>query len=134
MKKINSSMDKKIMIGFFIKSVLLCVVLTAALSAIISLIVYKLDLDTAYLNYFSIAVVILSAAGVSYISTHSFKNNGFLVGAISVLPLIIFSVVNIAVNKTNIIIFAIKIVLTIIVAGIFGVLSVKNNKKIRIKK
>lgn len=134
MKKINSSMDKKLVIGFFIKSVLLSAALTILFSALISLIIYKLDLDTAYLNYLSIAVVMLTTAGVSYICAKPFKNNGFMVGVISVLPLIIFSGVNIAVNKTNIIVFIIKIVLMIIISGLFGFISVKNSKRIRIKK
>lgn len=134
MKKINSSMDKKLVLGFFVKSIILSVILTVVFSALISLIIYKLDLDTAYLSYLSIAVVLFSAAAVSYICSKPFKNNGFMVGVISVMPLIIYSCVNIAVNKTSIIVFAIKIVLTIIISGVFGAISVKNNKRIRIKK
>lgn len=134
MKKIKSSIDRKLLTAFIAKMLLLGAGFTVILSAVISFAVYKLDLDSSMLNYFSIAVNVLSAFGVAFFCAKPFKNNGFLIGVVSCFPIIIFSTVNLIVNGSNIGVFFIKLIACVAAAGLSGVYSVKKSKKIRVKK
>ncbi len=134
MKKIKSSIDRKLLIGFLAKVLLLGTGLLVILSALVSFAVYKLDIDSSLLGYFSIAVVALSAFGVAFFCAKPFKNNGFLIGVVSAFPIMIFSTVNLIVNSNNVGVFFIKLIVCVLVAGLSGAYSVKKSKKIRVKK
>lgn len=134
MKKIKSSLNSKLLISFIIKSVLLSAVFCALLSALFSFAVYKLDISFECVEYMSVAVIVISAAFNSYICSSSFKNSGFLVGVISSLPLILFSLVNMIFNHNTLWLFFVKAALVIVVSGLAGMYSVKKSKKIRVKK
>ena len=86
-----------------------------------------------YLEYASYAVNILSAAIVSYLCTKSFKNNGFVMGMLSSVPLIVYSFINLIVNGNNIIHFFVKLAAVLVFSGIFGYLSTKKQKKYKVK-
>ena len=133
MKKISSSGANGLLIKFIVKSVLLTFIALFLLSLLISFAFNKLDLDLKYLEYASYAVNILTAIPVSYLCTKSFKNNGFLMGMLSSIPLIIYSFINLIVNGNNIIHFLIKLAVVLIVSGIFGYLSTKKQKKYKVK-
>ena len=133
MKKISSSGANGLLIKFIVKSVLLTIIALSLLSLLISFAFNKLDLDLKYLEYASYAVNILSVIPVSYLCTKSFKNNGFLMGMLSAIPLIIYSFVNLIINGNNIIHFLIKLAVVLIVSGIFGYLSTKKQKKYKVK-
>lgn len=133
MKKISSSGANGLIIKFTVKAVILTLISVMLFSLIFSFIVNKLDLDLKYLEYFSYAVNIFSAIIVSYISVKGFKNNGFIMGMLSSLPLVIYSLINLLVNGSNIIHFLIKLVAVLIVSGIFGFLSTKKTKKYKVK-
>ncbi len=134
MKKIKSSIDRKLLIGFLAKVLLLGTGLLVILSALVSFAVYKLDIDSSLLGYFSIAVVALSAFWVAFFCAKPFKNNGFLIGVVSAFPIMIFSTVNLIVNSNNVGVFFIKLIVCVLVAGLSGAYSVKKSKKIRVKK
>lgn len=134
MKKIKSSIDRKLLVGFLAKVLLLGTGLLVILSALVSFAVYKLDIDSSLLGYFSIAVVALSAFGVAFFCAKPFKNNGFLIGVVSAFPIMIFSTVNLIVNSNNVGVFFIKLIVCILVSGLSGAYSVKKSKKIRVKK
>ena len=134
MKKIKSSIDRKLLVGFLAKVLLLGTGLLVILSALVSFAVYKLDIDSSLLGYFSIAVVALSAFGVAFFCAKPFKNNGFLIGVVSAFPIMIFSTVNLIVNSNNVGVFFIKLIVCVLVAGLSGAYSVKKSKKIRVKK
>lgn len=133
MKKISSSSANGLLIKFVLKSVLLTVISVLFFSLIFAFAVNKLDLDLKYLEYFSYAVNSFSAIIVSYISVKSFKNNGFVMGMLSALPLIIYSLINLLVNGNNVIHFLIKIAVVLLISGIFGFLSTKKTKKYKVK-
>ena len=133
MKKISSSGANGLLIKFIVKSVLLTFIALSLLSLLISFAFNKLDLDLKYLEYASYAVNILTTIPVSYLCTKSFKNNGFLMGMLSSIPLIIYSFINLIVNGNNIIHFLIKLAVVLIVSGIFGYLSTKIQKKYKVK-
>ena len=133
MKKIKTSFDRNLFINYFLRIIIVSGICVILLSLISSFAVYKLDADIVYLQYISIIEALITASLTSYFSVKPFKNNGFVLGAISSLPLIIYSLVNLLVNHSNAVIFIVKIALAIIAGGFFGMYSVKNNKKIRIK-
>lgn len=134
MKKIKSSIDKKLLLAFIIKSVFFSALFCASFSALISLIIYELDIDFESAQYLATTVMIVSAGLTAFLCASSFKNSGFLVGAVSSLPLILFSLVNLIVNHNTVWIFFLKLMLTIIFSGLAGMYSVKKSKKIRVKK
>lgn len=134
MKKIKSALDKKLLISFFIKSIFFSAVFCALISAIIAFIILQLDVSHDSAVYFSVAIAAISAGATAYICASSFKNSGYLIGVISALPLILFSFINMLVNHNIVWIFLLKTALVIISAGIMGALTVKNSKKIRVKK
>lgn len=133
MKKIKTSFDRNLFINYFLRIIIVSGICVILLSLISSFAVYKLDADIVYLQYISIIEALITASLTSYISVKPFKNNGFVLGIISSVPLIIYSLINLIVNHSNVLIFIVKIFLVIISGGLFGLLSVKNNKKIRIK-
>lgn len=134
MKKIKSSLDNKLLISFIFKALLLSAVFCSALSALISFVIYKLDISFESAEYISIGIIVISAALTAYFCSASFKNSGFLVGVISSLPLIIFSLINLIFNHNTLWLFFVKVALVIIISGLSGMYSVKKSKKIRVKK
>lgn len=134
MKKIKSSLNNKLLIFFILKAIILSAVFCISFSALISFVFYKFDISFDSVEYISIAVAVISAALNAFFCSSSFKNSGFLVGVISSLPLIVFSVINLIYNQNTLWIFLVKLVFIIIVSGFSGMYSVKNSKKIRVKK
>ena len=133
MKKINSSGANGLLFKFIFKSVLLTIIAVFFLSLLFSFCFSKLDLDLNYLEYASYAVNILSAVFVSYLCVKSFKNNGFVMGMLSAVPLIIYSFINLIVNGNNIVHFLIKLGIVLIISGFFGYLSTITKKKYKVK-
>lgn len=133
MKKIKSSLDKGLFINYFIRIAVFSAVSVFSLSAVFSFILYKLDLDISLTKYLSIGIVVISSFIIAYFSVKPFKNNGLLLGIISVVPLIIFSLINLIINSESIWIFLIKFVLCILIGGLSGIYSIKKRKKIRVK-
>ena len=133
MKKISSANAKGLLIKFVIKSVILTVISVLFFSVIFSFIVYKADLDLKYLEYLSFGVCAFSAILTAYFSVKSFKNNGFVMGLLSCLPLIFYSFVNLLVNGNSIIYFLIKLLIILLFGGVFGLLSTKKSKKFKVK-
>lgn len=133
MKKISSSGANGLLVKFIVKSVLFTIIALSFFSLLISFVFNKLDLDLKYLEYASYAVNTLTAIPVSYLCTKSFKNNGFLMGMLSTLPLIIYSFVNLIINGNNIIHFVIKLAVVLIISGIFGYFATKKQKKYKVK-
>lgn len=133
MKKISSSGANGLLIKFIIKTVLITIISVSIFSLLISFAFSKLDLDLKYLEYASYAANILSAIIVSYLCTKSFKNNGFIMGMLSSVPLIIYSFINLIMNGNNIIHFLIKLALVLLLSGISGYISTKKQKKYKVK-
>lgn len=133
MKKISSTNAKGLLIKFVIKSVLFTAISVLLFSVFFSFIVYKADLDLKYLEYLSFFVCAFSAIITGYFSVKSFKNNGFVMGILSCLPLIIYSFINLLINGNNVIYFLIKLLIILLMGGVFGILSTKKSKKFKVK-
>lgn len=134
MRKISFINSKGLFVNFLIKIILLSLFSVAVLSALFSFIALKIDLDVQYFPYISIIIIGISSAIISFFSVKSFKNNGLVIGILSVLPLIIYSFVNYLIYKNNISYFFIKLVIAIVLGGVFGCFSIRKTKKIRVKK
>ncbi len=133
MPKITSINSKGPLIRFFLKSVILTVFSVAVTSMLLSLLVYKVDLDIRSLEYLSYVSVCISSLFISYFSVKPLKNNGFVMGMLSSLPLVIYSFVNLISHGNNIIHYLIKLLLILVISGIFGYISASKSKKFKVK-
>ncbi len=133
MGKIKSSFGKKHLFLFAFKSTVLNAVLIILFSLLITVIFYKLDIDLSCQKWFSIFVCAVCAFFTALLCSLRFKNNGFIIGIISYIPLFIYSTVNLIIGDHDILIFAIKAALCVLSAGIGGTLAVKRAKKVRIR-
>lgn len=99
MPKITTSNTKGLFIAYLIKIILSTVLSLFIFSSIFSFVTLKFDLDLKVIEYFSVAICAISSLIISYISISGFKNNYLLLSVISVMPLVIFSIINFCVNK-----------------------------------
>ncbi len=132
MKKIKSVKSNQLLLKFIVKCVISTVVSLLAFTYLFTMIVYKLDLDLENMQVFSLFICALCAITVSFISTTGLKNNGWLMGVISVLPLILYSLFNVIFNDTSLVLFAVKAVIILLAAALTGLLSVKHSKKFKV--
>lgn len=133
MHKITFSSSKGLLLNYFVRIILFSVISVGVFSAVFSYISLKIDLDEQYFQYISVFIVSLSSIIISYFSVKPFKNNGLAVGIISVIPLIIYSLVNLICCNNSIAFFAVKLLLMLILGAVFGSYSTKKRKKIRVK-
>lgn len=129
MPKINVGNSKSLLVKYVVRIVLGTVMSIFVLTAAISYLVLKLDIDLNVLKYVGIAVCIVSAVIISFISTSGFKNNFLALSAISVMPLIAFCVINGCVNKSSALLILIKVVG--IIAAAFVVSIIRSGRKAR---
>lgn len=132
MKKITSEKSNKLLLKFILKSVLSTVVSLIAFVYLFTMIVYKLDLNLENAQIFSIIICALCAVSISLISVTGLKNNGLVMGMLSVVPLLFYSLVNLVFNDTNLIFFIIKAVIILLVSGLTGFLMVRRSKKFKV--
>lgn len=129
MHKINVGNSKSLLVKYVVRIVLGTALSIFVLTAAISYIVLKLDIDLSVLKYVGVAVCIISAVIISFISTSGFKNNYLALSAISVLPLIAFCVINGCVNKSSALLILIKVVG--IIAAAFVVSIIRSGRRAR---
>ena len=130
MRKITSSGNTRaLLIKFAVKIALSTVFSIFLLSSVCSFIVLKLDIDLNVLQYLGTGVCIASAFLISFISTTEFKNNFLVLAMISVLPLLVYTVVNFCVNKTDTVFIIVKLVGVILSA--LAVSLIRSGKKSR---
>lgn len=132
-KKVNMIGSKSVFIKYIVKIILLSAISILSISSILSLILLKLDLSLDFAVYCSVIVTSFSSILISYFSVSSFSNNGAVLGILSIVPLLIYSLINTLIYTNDWIILLIKIVLMIIISAVFGNLSIKKRKKIRVK-
>lgn len=99
MPKINASNTRGLLVTYLVKIIISTVASIFIFSSLFSFISLKLDLDLNVLEYFSVVVCGFSSVIISFISLSGFKNNYFILSVISVLPLMLFSIINFCVNK-----------------------------------
>lgn len=134
MNKISTNKTDNLILKFCIKVVISSVVSILFFSYIAGKIVFSLDLDLEMSKYFSVAICVLCASVISFVSVYGFKNNGLLLGFISQVPLLFYSLVNLIFNNNYILFFVIKTVLIILFGMLVGELTVRKSRKIKVSK
>lgn len=125
-------MQNNILLKFIIKSVLSSFISVALLSYCASYIVYKYDLDLSILNTISIIICSLSSIIISFVSTLGFKNNGLLMGILSIIPLFLYTCFTFAFGENTFIYFCIKTVCMIVLSSIIGIVNTAKSKKFKV--
>lgn len=127
MPKISATNSKGLFLTYFIKIAISSIASVLLFNLVFSAIVLKLDLDLSVAGYISIAVCLLSAIIISFVSISGFKNNFLLLSVISVVPFAVFVFINFLVNKSNSIYFIIKLALIFVSAIIIAL--IKSSRK-----
>ncbi len=133
MRKHSTSSTEKLLIKYVLKVVLSSVISILLFTYLFSRIVYKLDLDLDYNGLISLFVVLICSSITAFISVLSIKNNGILMGIISQIPIIFFSLVNLIFNDNSIVVFLIKLAISLFCGALFGILASKKTTKFKVK-
>ena len=134
MKKLSTNNADNLILKFCVKVIISSVISILLFSYIAGKIVFVLDLDLELSKYISVAICVLSASVISFVSVNGFKNNGILLGLIAEMPLVFYSLVNLIFNGNYVLFFVIKTVLIILFGMRIGELTVRKNKKIKVSK
>lgn len=130
----NKLINNNLLLSKYLSRVIILNILSIGIfSSIISFILFKFDIDIKYCEYLSVFIFIISSVIISYFSVKPFKNNGCIFGIISIAPIILFSFINLLIYKNNLIIFLVKLVISLGLSALIGHYSVKQSKKIKIK-
>ena len=133
MKKVNASSTDKLLLKFIIKVVLSSIISILLLSYLFSQLVYKLDLDVETNGILSVFIVLIGSSVIAFISVLSIKNNGALMGIISELPLLFYSILNMIFNDNSAVLLIIKIAIALFCGALFGILATKKSSKFKVK-
>ena len=132
MKNISSSNTNKLLIKYVIKVIASTLISVLCVSFLFSEALFRLDLNLETGNVFSIFTVLICSAIISYISVLSLKNNGAVMGIISVLPLMFYCLINMIIYDNSFILFLIKLVVALLTGALFGILATKKSAKFRV--
>lgn len=133
MKKISISKTDNIIVKFILRAVLSTIASILLLSYITAQIIYKFDLSLDSAKICGVIICGICSAVISYISLIGIKNNRLLMGAVSGVPLIFYSLINTIFANDNYILFLIKLVLVILIGALTGYLSRSKNRKFKVK-
>jgi len=131
MKKSVVKSDKvllKLVLRALGSAVLLLLVFDLAASEII----FKLNLSLESAALASVGVCALTAFGVSLITTLGLKNHAIVIGLLSVLPLVFYSLVNLIFGGTSAVLFFIKLALMLLCGALGGVLTSRKAKRFKV--
>ena len=132
MKKVSSKSADRVIILFIIKVLLSTVASLLLFSFLFSEIIYRLDLSLDSAKVFSLIICGLTSVFVSLISVYGNKNKGAILGVLSVIPLLLYTLFNLIFNDTNIILFLIKVVLIVLCGALTGFLISNKTKKFKV--
>lgn len=133
MKKISISKTDTIIVKYILRVVLSTIASVLLFSYIFAQIIYKLDLSLDAAKITGVIVCGICAVTISYISLIGIKNNQLLMGALSSVPLIFYSLLNTIFNNDNYVLFLIKLVIVLLLSALIGYLSVNKKRKFKVK-
>lgn len=125
-------MQNKLLIKFFIKSILITVLCAVILGSGFAEVLYKGDISLDYVNVVSVIIIVVTAVLTAFFSVSGFKNNGLLLGIISEFPLLIICTINLIFSHSGFIYYVIKLLILVLIGGVVGILKVKNNSKFKV--
>ncbi len=133
MKKISISKTDNIIIKFILRVVLSTIASILLFSYILAQIIYKLDLSLDTAKIAGVIVCGICSVIISYISLIGIKNNRLLMGALSSVALIFYSLINTIFNNDNYLLFLIKLILILLISALTGYLSGNKSRKFKVK-
>ncbi|MGN1328436.1 MAG: hypothetical protein ACI4V4_01920 [Eubacterium sp.] len=129
MPKINSANAKGLIIKYLLKIIATTVLSVLMFNSVFSLLILKCDIDLNVCKYVGIAICLLTALIVSYISIGGFKNNILPLSFISVFPFLLFVIVNFCVHGGDATMIFIKIIVILAAAFISSLLRIKGKHR-----
>ncbi len=120
----------KLIASYIIRILLTSVASILVMCFICSKIALALDLPNTYNNILSVIIFCVSAFIISGISIIGFKNNLFVLAVISIIPIIIFSLINVIFNSGSFAFFLIKLAVSLIICFIVSYIKSHNSKVI----
>ncbi len=132
MKSISLDKSNKLLLRFVIKAAVTTVFFTGVFSLLFSELLIKFDVNLDIIDVLSVIICAVSSFFISIISVNGFKNNGALMGIISSLPLIFYSLFNAIFNENTFVYFLIKLALILFISAIGGAFIVKKTKAIKV--
>ncbi|MDD6355647.1 MAG: TIGR04086 family membrane protein [Oscillospiraceae bacterium] len=133
MKKYATKSTNKIIFLFILKSLLCSFISLLLLSLLAAKIMLTLDIDSEYFSAVSVIICVISSIVVSLICNVGEKSRGVLLGIISTVPIIIFSLFNLVFYDNTFVLFLVKFILIILSGGLLGFFCSKCNRKVKIK-
>ncbi len=123
MPKISSTDNRALIVRFLIKVLVATAVTLLLFNGLTALILLKTDLSLDYVRYIELFICALSSFIISYLSLTGFNQSYMLISLLSIIPISLYSLVNMLVNKTEIKLFIIKIILYVIFCVISAVIK-----------
>ena len=133
MQKYATKSTNKIIFLFILKSLLCSFISLLLLSLLAAKIMLTLDIDSEYFSAVSVIICVISSIVVSLICNIGEKSRGVLLGIISTVPIIIFSLFNLVFYDNTFVLFLVKFILIILSGGLFGFFCSTSNRKVKIK-
>lgn len=122
----------RLIIKYIIKVLISTLVSITGISLLFSFIIYKFDLPLDYNNVISVIIAAICSSLITTISVYGLKNNGVLMGVISQIPLIFYSLFNLIFNENTLLFFIIKTVVCISIGALTGHYITKRKKRYKI--
>lgn len=133
MKKIKTIKGSSLIIKYTVISISLTAISVLLCCTAASYLCLKFDIDISILKYASVLICAVTSAVTGCTCVRGFKNNGFALGSISTIPLIIYCFINLIFHSSGGVLFLIKITICIVIGGLCGAYSLRKTKRIKVK-
>lgn len=111
MPKINAGKSGKLLWIFLFRMLCATLLCYGSVCAILALIIFKTDANLDYVAYLAIGADAICAFFIAKFSVGNLKNNRTVMSIISVLPCMIYSVVNYCLHPVGIFLFIIRLLI-----------------------
>lgn len=132
MKKIVSDKACKLLLLLIVKVLVISVLAVIFYSFLFSEIIYRLDLSLDNAGIASMMIAALAGITISFLSCFKMKNNGLLMGLLSVVPLLFYTLINVIFHEANVTYFFIKLVIILLTGALGGLLAVKQSNRFKV--
>ena len=114
MPKISSTNNSAFFTKFAVKVILSTVLSLLLFNALAAFLFLITDFSLEYVKYCELIICSLSAFITSYVSITGLKQNYILISLFSALPLIFYSLINTIINRNDVRVFIMKIILIVL--------------------
>ena len=128
----KASNSDKLIVKFIIKSVAVSALCLLILCFTASEILYRLDLSTDCKGIITVVICAVTSAVCAFFSASGFKNHGAVLGMISQLPLLLFSLFNVIFSSSPLTYFLIKLAVCLLSGAFFGALRVRKSSSFKV--